>query len=254
MAFSDDIASVRARAEEQLDYIDTKEKTKNALVLPFIETLGYDIFDVREVEPEFYADVGKNRKKKVDYAIKRDGNPIMLVRCMTVTNDPSDGPSGRFFRHFTSVDAQIGVLTNGLLYQFFINTGESESINSTPFFVFHLLEYKDKHLSFLEKITKWSSEFSDIPSIASEIRYRDMIKQYLLRQIDNPDQEFVKFFLDKFYDNDTRQDVIMDFRDIIKDVMNDIHQSNFNDDRNNNSDRRVNSSKDIVNVIDRLTD
>lgn len=52
---------------------DPEEATKNALVLPFISILGYDIFDPTEVIPEFTADVGIKKGEKVDYAIQKDG-------------------------------------------------------------------------------------------------------------------------------------------------------------------------------------
>ena len=51
--------------------------TKNALVMPFIAALGYDVFDPTEVVPEFVADVGTKKGEKVDYAIKRGGDVII---------------------------------------------------------------------------------------------------------------------------------------------------------------------------------
>ena len=49
--------------------IQTEEATKTAFVLPFINSLGYDIFNPKEVVPEFIADVGLKRGEKVDYAV-----------------------------------------------------------------------------------------------------------------------------------------------------------------------------------------
>lgn len=41
-----------------MGYCLTEEATKNAMVLPFIHALGYDIFNPAEVVPEFAADIG----------------------------------------------------------------------------------------------------------------------------------------------------------------------------------------------------
>ena len=47
-----------------------EEATKTSLVLPFIQMLGYDIFDPTEVVPEFTADIGIKRGEKVDSLVK----------------------------------------------------------------------------------------------------------------------------------------------------------------------------------------
>ena len=38
--------------------LQTEEAAKTALVLPFIQALGYDVFDHSQVVPEFTADFG----------------------------------------------------------------------------------------------------------------------------------------------------------------------------------------------------
>ena len=50
---------------------------KNAM--PFIQGLGYDVFDPTEVVPEFVADIGIKKGEKIDYAIFKDGNPTILI-------------------------------------------------------------------------------------------------------------------------------------------------------------------------------
>ena len=42
----------------------SEEATKTALVMPFLEVLGYDVFDPREVVPEYVTDVGLKRGDK----------------------------------------------------------------------------------------------------------------------------------------------------------------------------------------------
>ena len=73
MEFTDQLAALSTRAIKQKDIIKTEEATKNALVMPFIQALGYDVFDPSEVIPEYIADVGSKKGEKVDYAIVADG-------------------------------------------------------------------------------------------------------------------------------------------------------------------------------------
>ena len=81
MDFIDDVRTRSGRFAKRLDHLETEEATKSALVLPFIQMLGYEIFDPTEVVPEFTADVGAKKGEKVDYAILRDGKPAILVEC-----------------------------------------------------------------------------------------------------------------------------------------------------------------------------
>lgn len=57
----------------------TEEATKTSLIMPFFRILGYDVFNPNEFMPEFVADVGIKKGEKVDYAIKLDNEPIILV-------------------------------------------------------------------------------------------------------------------------------------------------------------------------------
>jgi hypothetical protein len=85
MDLIDKLREVSLRIPAQIEHIQTEEATKNAFVLPFINALGYNVFDPMEVVPEFTADVGIKKGEKVDYAILKDGKPIILVEraCFT---------------------------------------------------------------------------------------------------------------------------------------------------------------------------
>ena len=47
------------------DQIHTEEATKNAFVMPFIQILGYDIFNPTEVIPEYICDIGTKKGEKI---------------------------------------------------------------------------------------------------------------------------------------------------------------------------------------------
>ncbi|MEM6285009.1 MAG: type I restriction endonuclease, partial [Chloroflexota bacterium] len=73
MDFRDRLREIAKQIPTRIQHIDTEEATKNAFVMPFIQSLGYDIFNPTEVVPEFTADVGIKKGEKVDYAIVQDG-------------------------------------------------------------------------------------------------------------------------------------------------------------------------------------
>jgi len=61
------------RIKQQKKNVNTEEATKTAFILPFIQELGYDIFNPEEVIPELVADHGTKKGEKIDYAIKING-------------------------------------------------------------------------------------------------------------------------------------------------------------------------------------
>ena len=80
MDFKDQVKQLSDRVSKMKDKILTEEATKNAFIMPFINCLGYDVFNPLEVVPEFVADIGIKKGEKVDYAILKDGSPIIVVQ------------------------------------------------------------------------------------------------------------------------------------------------------------------------------
>src|SRR5687768_9087976 len=119
MSFIEDLQALSLKTEKLCSMLQTEEATKNALILPLIHMLGYDIFDPTEVTPEFIADVGIKKGEKVDYAVYKDGKLIMLFECKHCGGDLSLKHASQLYRYFGVTEARVAVLTNGLTYRFF---------------------------------------------------------------------------------------------------------------------------------------
>ena len=89
MELQDKIKSLASRVEKQHDNVLTEEACKNAFVMPFLNALGYDVFNPDVVIPEFTADFGVKKAEKVDYAIQLDGKIIILIECKPCGSDLS---------------------------------------------------------------------------------------------------------------------------------------------------------------------
>ena len=117
-----DALSKRAVTLLEHNSLATEEATKHALVLPFIQALGYDVFDPTEVIPEYTADFGLKQGEKVDYAIIREENlaaPAMLIECKKALDPLDVGRASQLSRYFSQTPAHIGILTDGIVYKFF---------------------------------------------------------------------------------------------------------------------------------------
>ncbi len=199
MDFIDRIRELSARIPKQLEYIQTEEATKNALIMPFIAALGYNVFDPTEVTPELNADIGIKKGEKVDYAILRDGKPIMLFECKHHTADLGKVHASQLYRYFSVTEARFGVLTNGIVYWFFTDLDAANKMDAKPFFEFNILDIKDQNVEELKKFSKSAFDLNNIVTTASELKYTREIKRIFAEQLQAPSDEFVKFFASQIY-------------------------------------------------------
>lgn len=66
MEFIEEIEVLAAKSRNLAGSLKTEEATKNALVMPFIQKLGYDVFNPNEVIPVFQAEAGVKKDQRVD--------------------------------------------------------------------------------------------------------------------------------------------------------------------------------------------
>jgi hypothetical protein len=172
--------------------IQTEEATKNAMVMPFIQSLGYNVFDPTEVTPELVADIGTKKGEKVDYAILLGGQPIMLFECKKCGGDLSINHASQLFRYFHVTSARFGVLTNGLVYKFFTDLEQPNKMDSTAFFEFDILNFKERDVEELKKFVKSAFDVEAILTTASELKYTRVIQDRLDSWVTEPPEEFVR--------------------------------------------------------------
>ncbi len=146
MDFKDQLLDHSGRVAKLKNQIATEEAAKTALVLPFIQVLGYDIFDPSEVEPEHTCDVGIKKGEKIDYAIKQDGQPILLIECKH-SSENLDKCGNQLFRYYGTSKAKFAVLTDGVRYRFFSDLDADNVMDNTPFLEVDITNLKDQQNS-----------------------------------------------------------------------------------------------------------
>ncbi len=111
MTIQDRLNTIRSRVLDQMEHIQTEQGTRNALINPFIrDVLGFDPEDVRDVRPEFTADIGGKKGEKVDYAIMVDGEPVILVEAKRVGTSLDTERPNQLLRYFGTVKtARYGI-------------------------------------------------------------------------------------------------------------------------------------------------
>jgi len=206
----DQLRTLGTRIQNTKSLIQTEEATKNAMVMPFIQLLGYNVFDPTEVTPELVADIGTKKGEKVDYAILRDGEPIMLFECKKCGGDLHINHASQLFRYFHVTKSRFGVLTNGLRYKFFTDLEQPNKMDETPFFEFDILDFKERDVEELKKFAKMTFDVDTILNTASDLKYTRAIQERLADWMSSPPRRICQVALrrpdqrEAFYSNDQR--------------------------------------------------
>ena len=138
--------------------------------------------------------MGIKKGEKVDYAILRDGKPIILFECKHHAADLGKVHASQLYRYFSVTDARFSVLTNGILYWFYTDLDAPNKMDEKPFFEFNMLDIKESAVEELKKFSKASFDLNYILTTAAELKYTREIKRLLFEQMQEPTDEFVRFF------------------------------------------------------------
>ncbi|HEX8348990.1 MAG TPA: type I restriction endonuclease, partial [Hymenobacter sp.] len=200
MELIDQLSNLASRAQKQLTHIQTEEATKTALVMPFINALGYNVFDPTEVVPEFICDIGTKKGEKIDYAIMRDGKPIILIECKHVGSDLNINHASQLFRYFHVTEARIAILTNGLIYRLFTDLEQPNKMDERPFLEFDLAHFHENDVAEIKKLSKSSFNIEDMLFAAYNLKYMRAFKKYFDEQFTQPSADFVHFVSKQVYE------------------------------------------------------
>ncbi len=228
MDFIDQVKQFSKRVESLKDNIQTEEATKTSLIMPFFALLGYDIFNPDEFVPEFTADVGIKKGEKVDYAIMSDGQPMILIECKWIGENLQKHDS-QLFRYFGTTKAKFAILTNGQIYRFYTDLEEPNKMDEKPFLEINILDVKENQVAELKKFCKPNFNLDEIIDTASELKYSNEFKTTMANELQNPSDDFMRFFLSATYSGRLTQTVIEKFRPILKKALNNYVSELMND-------------------------
>ncbi|KAF6687261.1 type I restriction enzyme HsdR N-terminal domain-containing protein [Pseudomonas sp. EKM23D] len=230
MDFFEKLTSLAAKVRLQGPAIQTEEATKNAFVMPFINTvLGYDVFDPQEVTPEFVCDVGTKKGEKIDYAIMKDGEVQILIECKKIGESLSINHASQLFRYFHVTSARISILTNGQVYRFFTDLDAPNKMDEKPFLELDLLDIDEYSVPELIKLTKSAFDVDSIINAAGELKYVSQLKKLIGAQVTKPEDDFVKFFASRVYEGVITQKVREQFFELTRKALAQFLNDQIND-------------------------
>lgn len=188
-------------AVERAAKATTEAATNQYLVLPFIQILGYDPLDPDEVIPESHASFSDKFKNRVDYAICQSGHPVIAIECKK-TGALTEANKGELKGYFNALPSvKLGILTDGLIFQLYTDTGLENMMDDEPFAIVNLVDVAEERIGENEfdallRLRKGTFDPANVGADARRKIYADAYMEALDRALTQPDERFVRTMLD----------------------------------------------------------
>lgn len=199
MGFAEDIDKVAVTVRKNADLVVGEPATKQQLILPFLQALGYDIWDPSEVIPESIAAVATKTKaghlNKVDYAIAINDTVVMVVEAKA-RNEKPEIHYGQLKSYFdATLSAKVGICTNGVEYRFFTDLRNQNLMDKEPFFIFNLFDYQPKDLESLKLFHRDNFDTFAIKLEAEEMVFVKGMAVLIGNLLKDPSDELIRFLI-----------------------------------------------------------
>lgn len=160
------------KVDDYKRYCTDEAKTRNYLVEPMLDLLGYNCRNPRDVVFEFAADVAGRKGEKVDYALMREDEPVVLVEAKTLGNKLRGNEREQLQRYFPFTPARLAVLTDGVRWRWYkgmSEPGRSHEMESSPFLTYNAQEPNESAAEWLIHLTKDGFDPVELLRIARRI-------------------------------------------------------------------------------------
>jgi len=186
------LVELEKRTAQHRELLLTEDAATSALVMPFLQALGYDVFNPSEVIPEFTADVGIKKGEKVDYALCIDGKLSILVECKPSSIDLDLKHASQLYRYFSTTEARVALLTNGVVYKFYSDIEQPNRMDDKPFFVFSMDAIRRSDPTTLQRFGRHEFDIDAIVAEAGRLKLESQMRIELEKEFSTPSDEFVR--------------------------------------------------------------
>jgi hypothetical protein len=186
---------------ERAGRAQSEEATKQFLILPFLQLLGYDPLNPDEVIPEADASFSDKFKNRVDYAISKEGVPVIAIEAKKV-GSLATANRGELKGYYNAVPTvKLGILTDGLVYQLYSDTDQENLMDDEPFAVVDLTQVAQEQIAddAFDALLKLRRDTFDPADIGADARRKIYISEYvkaLESAFKDPSESFVRTLMD----------------------------------------------------------
>jgi hypothetical protein len=176
----------------------TEETTKQALILPLLDILGFSPFDPTKVKAEYGADFpGVKVSERVDYALFCDAVPVMFIEAKA-HSEKLDNHCPQLARYFNATpEVTIGAITNGREWRFFTDLANKNMMDDSPFLT---VDFESLDSALLERLKQFKhDEFQPeaLRILAEETVYLNAFTDVISATLRAPDVDFIRYVASK---------------------------------------------------------
>ena len=138
-----DLEEFRRHIESHVEHVKkvgahctTEETTKQALILPLLDILGFSPYDPTKVKAEYGADFpGVKASERVDYALFSNEIPVLFIEAKAYSQDLSNH-CPQLSRYYNATpEVAVAAITNGREWRFFTDLAKTNIMDRDPFLV-----------------------------------------------------------------------------------------------------------------------
>lgn len=211
---------------QQSHLIKTEADTVQVSVYPFIQALGYKPFNLNDVKPQFTADPRPSGGERVDYAIMRQGKPIILIEAKSINISLSENHWRQLHDYFNSEEVQFGILTNGLEYRFYTDFTKRNIMDKEPFLVLDMLQLDERLVTELQSFER--SRFSLDHALFSAQKLT--ISRLIQREFTQPSDELVKYIANSISCDELTNSQIQRYTSVVKVALRELIENKVSND------------------------
>ena len=192
--FKERIASHAEHVKKVAHICTTEETTKQALILPLLDILGFSAFDPNKVRAEYQADFpGAKSGERVDYALFCNGVPVMFIEAKSYTENLSNH-CPQLSRYFNATpEVAICAITNGREWRFFTDLTNKNIMDSEPFLTVDVTILNENDVAQLYQFRHDKFQPDALRSLAEESIYLTAFTESITESLKEVDLDFVRY-------------------------------------------------------------
>ncbi|RCS59737.1 type I restriction endonuclease [Parvibium lacunae] len=176
------------------EHCTTEETTKQALILPLLDILGFNPYDPTKVKAEHAADFpGAKAGERVDYALFCNGKPVMFIEAKPFSSNLNNH-CPQLSRYYNATpDVTVGAITNGREWRFFTDLVNKNIMDSEPFLTVRFDQGQTEAALQLNQFHHDKFQPEALRAMAEENTYLSAFKNAITHILSECDTDFVKY-------------------------------------------------------------
>lgn len=196
--FKNKIAQHIEHVKKVGEHCTTEETTKQALILPLLDTLGFNPYNPMRVKAEYYSDFpGVKASERVDYALFSADIPVIFIEAKAYAEKLTNH-CPQLSRYFNATpEVTVSAITNGREWRFFTDLDNRNIMDNDPFLVIDFLNPDEDVAEQLSRFHYDQLEPDALRALAEENIYLTAFKETITAALRDCDLDFVRYVASK---------------------------------------------------------